>query len=109
MSAADLGEGSEEEGVRVQKQAQRAVEARVRAELRDEAWAPGGRHHGAACLPAARMEEYRLERQRARAERRLPEGTVHRLRTMRGDGALKGGMLSYCKSSRHNYLGTRAQ
>ena len=55
----------------------------------------------AACLPAARMEEYRLERQRARAARRLPEGAVHRLRTMRGDGALKGGMLSYCKSSRH--------
>ena len=224
VSAADLGKGSEEVGVRGQKQAQRAVEARVRAELRDEAWAPGGRHHGgkhafreacawsailfssaptigdylatlhyhiriayllgripaafeasvgmyigadlpgeepeahgvevtgrglefltanpaecrktresvhddaagrlfkewrrlvgvtcarsewgasswfAACLPAARMEEYRLERQRARAARRLPEGTVHRLRTMRGDGALKGGMLSYCKSSRH--------
>ena len=47
------------------------------------------------------MEEYRLERPRARAARRLPEGAVHRLRTMRGDGALKGGMLSYCKSSRH--------
>ena len=38
VSAADLGKGSEEEGVRVQKQAQRAVEARVRAELRAGCW-----------------------------------------------------------------------